>query len=104
MCQWIMKELGPDVPLHFSRFMPMYLLKNLPPTPVSTLEKAHKIAKGAGLNYVYIGNVPGNQYEHTYCPNCDKILIGRMGYAILQNYIRKGKCQFCGRAIPGVWK
>jgi len=103
MCQWIMKELGPDVPLHFSRFTPMYLLKNLPPTPVSTLEKAHKIAKGAGLNYVYIGNVPGNQYEHTYCPNCDKILIGRMGYTILQNYIRKGKCQFCGRPIPGVW-
>jgi pyruvate formate lyase activating enzyme len=104
MCQWIKKELGPDVPLHFSRFTPMYLLKNLPPTPVSSLEKAHAIAKGAGLNYVYIGNVPGHRYEHTYCPNCDKVLIGRMGYSILANNIKKSKCQFCGQRIPGVWK
>jgi len=104
MCQWIKKELGPDVPLHFSRFTPMYLLKNLPPTPVSSLEKAHAIAKGAGLNYVYIGNVPGHRYEHTYCPNCDKVLIGRMGYSILANNIKKSKCRFCGQRIPGVWK
>ncbi len=103
MCQWIAKALGPDVPLHFTRFMPMYLLKNLPPTPVSSLEKAHAIAKQAGLNYVYIGNVPGHPNENTYCPKCNETLIGRMGYVILQNNIRKGKCKFCSQPIPGVW-
>ena len=61
MSQWIMKEIGPDVPLHFSRFYPMYLVKNLPPTPVSTLEKAQKIALEEGLHYVYIGNIPGHR-------------------------------------------
>lgn len=103
MCQWIFKELGPDVPLHFTRFMPMYLLKNLPPTPVSSLENARQIAKQAGLNYVYIGNVPGHPAENTYCPKCGKILIGRTGFAILENHIQNGKCKYCSNRIPGVW-
>jgi pyruvate formate lyase activating enzyme len=103
MCRWLKENLGPDVPLHFSRFHPMYKLKNLDPTPVKTLENARKTALRVGLNYVYIGNVPGHEGNNTYCPNCKKILIQRLGYKILRNNIEEGKCKFCGRKIPGIW-
>jgi len=103
MCQWIANEIGPDVPLHFSRFHPHYLLKNLPSTPVSTLEKAADIAGKANLNYVYIGNVPGHKAENTYCPKCKKILIQRQGYVIRQFNLTNGRCAYCNNRIPGVW-
>jgi len=104
MCIWIRDSLGTDVPIHFSRFWPMYKLKNLPPTPIETLEKARKIAMDVGLHHVYIGNIPGHAAENTYCPKCGKVLIKRIGYHILKNNIVNGKCKFCGQAIPGVWK
>lgn len=104
MCLWIKDNLGPDVPLHFSRFFPMYKLLSLNPTPVDTLEKARQIALDCGLKYVYIGNVAGHLAENTYCPKCKKILIERKGYFILQNNIEDGKCKFCGEEIKGVWK
>lgn len=100
---WIKENLGPFIPLHFSRFYPLYLLKNLPPTPVKTLEQARDICLNLGLKYVYIGNVPGHQAENTYCHNCNKLLVKRFGYTILENEIQKGKCKFCGQQIPGVW-
>lgn len=103
LSQWILKEIGQDVPLHFSRFHPMYLLKNLPPTPISTLEKARNIAREEGINYVYIGNVPGHEAENTYCPKCDNICIERRGYSIKKTRVKNGKCQFCDNPIPGVW-
>jgi len=103
MCQWILREIGPDVPLHFSRFHPMYLMKNLPPTPISTLEKARNIAIKEGIHYVYIGNVPGHKAENTYCPNCKNILIKRMGYQIQIINLNNGKCKFCNNPIPGIW-
>ena len=103
MCTWIVKNLGKDVPLHFSRFHPMYKIKNLPPTPLKTLEDCHAIATRAGLHYVYLGNVPGHPAESTYCPGCKKVLIRRMGYSILENKIKNGKCSYCGQPIPGVW-
>jgi len=104
MCRWIYNELGPDVPLHFSRFYPVYRLKNLPPTSLATLEKARKIALDAGLHYAYIGNVPGHKGENTYCPHCQKIVIRRIGYQILENNLDdKGRCKFCKTSIPGVW-
>jgi pyruvate formate lyase activating enzyme len=103
MCTWIAENLGKDVPIHFSRFHPMYKIKNLPPTPPRTLENCHAIAAGAGLRYVYIGNVPGHHAENTYCPRCNEILIRRVGYSILENKIKNGKCSFCGALIPGVW-
>jgi len=103
MCRWLKKEIGSDVPLHFSRFYPSYLLKNLPPTPVSTLEKLRNSALEEGLNYVYIGNIPTHEGEHTYCPNCGKIIIKRMGYLIEKINIEKGRCAFCGHEIPGFW-
>jgi len=104
MCLWIKENLGPDTPLHFTRFFPNYKLTNLPPTPVATLEKARKIAMDCGLNFVYIGNVPGHDAENTYCPKCRKLLIKRVGYTIVENNIKNGRCKFCSRKIPGLWE
>ncbi len=103
LARWIKVNLGPDVPIHFTRFHPEYLLKNLPPTPVETLERAKKIADAEGLHYVYIGNVPGHPAENTYCPKCRRALIERAGFTLTQNRLKKGKCPNCRIAIPGVW-
>ncbi len=103
MCQWIMKEIGPDVPLHFSRFHPMYLMKNLPPTPISTLERVRKIALEEGIHYVYIGNVPGHPAESTSCPNCKNTIIQRIGYQINKIELKEGRCIYCNNPIPGIW-
>ncbi|MEM2955040.1 MAG: AmmeMemoRadiSam system radical SAM enzyme [Candidatus Nanoarchaeia archaeon] len=104
MCEWIVRNIGRDYPLHFSRFHPHYKLSHLSPTPVKTLENARKIAKEVGLKFVYIGNVPGHEGANTYCPRCEKILIERKGYSILQNNIENDGCKFCGEKISGVWK
>ena len=103
MCEWIKENLGRDTPLHFGRFFPHYKLGNLPPTPIETLEMARKIALDTGLRYVYIGNVPGNPAENTYCPNCGKLLVKRSGYIVGENNIVDGKCKFCDYKIAGRW-
>jgi pyruvate formate lyase activating enzyme len=103
LCAWIMANLGPDVPIHFTRFHPTYLLKNLPPTPVSTLETAIRIADAAGLKYVYIGNVPGHLRETTFCGSCGNKVIGRYGFQITGFFLQDGLCKYCGNPIPGVW-
>jgi pyruvate formate lyase activating enzyme len=103
LSRWILQEIGPEVPIHFTRFQPMYLLKNLPPTPESTLVEAHKVAKQEGLRYVYIGNVPGHKAENTYCANCQNTIIKRFQYHIQKIDMQDGKCKFCGNPIPGVW-
>ncbi|MBD3305559.1 AmmeMemoRadiSam system radical SAM enzyme [candidate division KSB3 bacterium] len=104
MARWIAQELGPEVPVHFSRFHPMYKIKNLPPTPVKTVEMARQIALDAGLQYVYVGNIPGHEGENTYCPNCGSIVIRRIGYRIVAaNLDEQGRCTQCQHPIPGVW-
>jgi pyruvate formate lyase activating enzyme len=104
MCAWINDNLGKDTPLHFSRFTPQYKLTNLPATPVSTLEKAREVAMNAGLNFVYIGNLPGHLAESTYCPKCKKPVIRRVGYTILEiNLDSQGKSKCCNYPIAGVW-
>jgi pyruvate formate lyase activating enzyme len=103
MCAWVSSELGPDVPIHFSRFYPTYKIKNLPPTPVSTIIHAREIAMAAGLHFAYVGNVPPHEGESTYCPGCKRVLVRRIGYQILSMDIEKGKCKYCHRKIPGVW-
>jgi len=103
MCGWLVRELGPDYPLHFSRFFPRYKLKRLPATPVETLERLRDIAVEEGMHYVYIGNVPGHDACNTYCHNCHKLLVDRKGYAITTFNIKEGRCKFCNAPIPGRW-
>lgn len=103
MCDWVKRELGAETPIHFSRFYPLYMLKSLPPTPVSTLEKARTVALSSGLEYVYIGNVPGHEGENTFCPGCKKMLVQRRGYMVVDFQIKRGKCGYCGKPINGIW-
>jgi len=103
MCRWIFQKLGPDVPLHFTRFHPTYKMTDLPPTPIATLEKAHEIGLNAGLHYVYAGNVPGHPSENTYCPYDKTLLIQRVGFEVVKNDIQNGACPTCHRKVPGVW-
>jgi pyruvate formate lyase activating enzyme len=103
MCRWVVKEVGADVPVHFSRFFPMYRMTNVQPTPISTLERARDVALKAGLKYAYVGNVPGHAGEHTYCPTCTKLLIRRTGYNILETHLKNGQCRYCGAKIGGIW-
>jgi pyruvate formate lyase activating enzyme len=103
LCRWVVKSLGPNTPIHFSRFYPMYKLTNLSPTPLSSLMRAERIAKEEGLHFIYIGNIPQHIGENTYCPSCNKLLIKRVGYQILENKIENGKCPYCKEKIPGIW-
>jgi len=103
MCLWIKRELGGDVPVHFSRFYPLHKLQRLPPTPIATLEKAREVALSLGLEYVYIGRVPGHEAWNTFCPKCKKIVIKRIGYMISEMHLKGGKCEYCGKPIPGIW-
>jgi len=104
MTRWMGENLGREVPVHFTRYHPTYKIKNIPPTPISTLEKARDIALKNGLHYVYIGNVPNHPGENTYCPSCQKVVIQRVGYRILEVNLKEGKCKFCQHPIPGVWE
>ena len=95
-------SLGTETPWHISAFHPTYKLNRLPRTPVETLHKARKIGLDAGLRYVYCGNVPGDEGENTYCYNCEKTLIKRLGYRILKYQIKEAKCSYCGTEIDGI--
>ncbi len=103
LADWIVANLGPDVPIHFSRFHPEYLLKNLPMTPLESLERAYNICRDKGIRYVYIGNVYGHKNESTYCHNCNKTLIKRKGLQVVENLLDKGRCPYCQSLIPGIW-
>jgi pyruvate formate lyase activating enzyme len=101
LCRWVYDNLGPDTPVHFLRFHPDYKMMDFPHTPLKTLEKHHAIGKKAGLNYVYLGNVPGHPAESTYCPGCGQVLIGRYGYEITAyNLDSKNRCSKCGHKTP----
>ncbi|NQU98697.1 AmmeMemoRadiSam system radical SAM enzyme [Candidatus Woesearchaeota archaeon] len=102
MCEWIKKNLGVDVPLHFTAFHPDFELRNLPQTPITTLVNAYDIAKSFGLRYVYVGNIIARDYENTHCAKCNALLIERLGFNVLQNNIVNGKCS-CGEKIAGVF-
>ncbi|MFH1854126.1 MAG: AmmeMemoRadiSam system radical SAM enzyme [Candidatus Omnitrophota bacterium] len=104
LSEWIVDNVGVEVPLHFSKFWPMYQLKNLPPTPEEVLTRAREIAMSKGIHYVYVGNIPGHDGNNTYCPACKNIAIARRGYMILEYNIVKGKCGFCNHVIPGKWE
>ncbi|MBF0618761.1 MAG: AmmeMemoRadiSam system radical SAM enzyme [Candidatus Omnitrophica bacterium] len=104
LCRWVKDHLGKDTPLHFSRFWPMHKLLNLPPTPESTITRAWDIGKAEGLSFVYVGNLPDHPGNNTFCPTCQKIIIGRQGFAITENHLNDGTCGHCKAVIPGIWK
>ena len=103
MCIWLAENGFSDTPLHFSRFHPDYKLTNLPSTPVETLLRAHETARAEGLNYVYIGNVPGSEGQHTFCPSCNNKVIERNGFSIVGRHMDGNNCGKCGKPIAGVW-
>lgn len=102
---WVRDHLGKDTPLFFSRFHPNYRLQNLPQTPDETLAKARSIALKEGLRFVYTGNLPGHPGENTYCPKCGRVLVRRVGFAVLEDLLtpNKGRCPYDGTRIPGIW-
>ncbi len=103
MCQWIAETLGPETPLHFSRFTPRYKMRHLPPTPADSLARARQAAFDQGLKFPYVGNVHVPGGGDTLCPGCKKPVIKRRGYSILAFDVSGGKCKSCGTEIPGVW-
>jgi pyruvate formate lyase activating enzyme len=103
LTEWIAGEIGPDVPLHFTRFHPDYQLLNLPPTPVSTLERAREVAMARGIHYAFVGNVADHPGNHTYCPGCGKVVVRRNAFFVTEMNLKGGQCKFCNRKIAGVW-
>ena len=104
MCDWLLANLGPDYPLHFSRFHAAHKLTHLPPTPVDVLSEAREIAREAGLHYVYVGNCREvADAETTFCPGCKRPVIKRNIYSVEKIDLDRGKCNSCGTEIAGVW-
>jgi pyruvate formate lyase activating enzyme len=101
---FVKDELGPETPLHFSRYRPMYKLK-LPPTPIETLHRAYDLAKDAGLSYVYLGNISSEITNHTYCKECGNLLIERNYYHVrLIGLDENNRCKKCGTEPDIIWK
>jgi len=103
LINWVKENLGDSVPLHFTRFHPDYMIQNLPPTPLETMQKARDMALSAGLKYVYTGNVGDSDSESTYCPISKEKVIERKGFFVLSNDLKSGMCSD-GEKIPGVWQ
>jgi pyruvate formate lyase activating enzyme len=103
LCDWVLTNLGDDVPLHFTAFHPDFKLNDKPPTPSATLHRARKLAMEMGLKYVYEGNIFSSDGGTTYCPNCKTPVIRRSWHSVLTNNLRDGKCASCGTEIAGVF-
>lgn len=103
MARYIANDLGKETPWHISRFHPCYRMTDRPATPISALEKAYAAGKAAGLRYVYIGNVPGQSSENTYCHSCNELLVRRHGYQIKSFFKEQGRCPGCGTMAHGVY-
>ncbi len=97
-------SLGPEVPWHISAFYPTYKMLNLPRTPASLLHKAREIGIQAGLRYVYCGNIPGEEGEDTFCPQCGRRVIQRVGFRVIKNDIVGGTCRHCHAKVDGLWE
>lgn len=101
IARWIKEELGKETPWHVTQFVPHLKLSNLTYTFIHTLERAREIGYGIGLEYVYIGNIPGHYGENTYCPKCKDLLIERNGFSIVKNNLSHDRCPQCGYQVSG---
>jgi len=99
IANWIRDELGELTPWHVTRFYPNYLIMHLPPTPISTLERAYNIGRKAGLKFIYAGNVPGHRSESTICYSCGKLIVERFGYQTRVVGLEDSRCKFCGAEL-----
>ena len=104
MCDWIVENLGADVPVHFTAFHPDYKMRHVPPTPKRTLDWARDRAISAGIRFAYIGNVHDLERESTYCPNCGHLLVERDWFELGQYNLKGNRCGFCDCVIPGVFE
>ena len=102
LAEWVLANLGPDVPLHFTAFHPDFKLRDKPPTPPQALHQARRIAREVGLHYVYEGNI-FSESGNTYCPKCGELLIRRSWHDVLRIRVKAGKCPDCFTPIPGHW-
>ena len=102
LTDFIADALGPETPWHISRFHPTYRLTDRPPTPVDTLQMAYEIGQKAGLHYIYLGNLPGQGGESTYCHHCRTILVERSGFSVRRNLIKKDRCPQCRSPVHGI--
>jgi pyruvate formate lyase activating enzyme len=102
LADWLV-SVSPEMPWHISAFRPTYHLTDAPSTPVSTIHKACDIGRKAGIRYVYAGNVWGDEGEKTFCHNCGKVVIDRVGFTVRTNRLRDGACPDCGEPASGVW-
>jgi pyruvate formate lyase activating enzyme len=105
MTQWVVENLGPDVPMHFTAFHPDWKLQDVPATPAATLARARAIARESGIHFAYTGNVHDKAGGSTYCPSCQHLLIGRDWYVLSEwNLTEKGSCPICGAFLPGTFE
>jgi pyruvate formate lyase activating enzyme len=100
-CDWILRNLGDSVPLHFTAFHPDYKMTNIPGTPASTVLRAREIALAHGIRFVYVGNIADEKGQTTWCPGCGKALIVRGWHDVRRDVLREGRCPQCGVVIPG---
>jgi len=104
MCEWVVREVGPEVPMHFTAFHPDYKMRDYPPTPPATLARAREIALASGVRYAYTGNVHDKAGQSTYCHHCGERLIGRDWYTLSEwNLDASGHCRRCGTPCAGVF-
>ncbi|MGH8582208.1 MAG: AmmeMemoRadiSam system radical SAM enzyme [Gammaproteobacteria bacterium] len=105
MTRWVVEQLGPDVPMHFTAFHPDWKMLDTPPTPAATLRRARRIAMQNGVRYAYTGNVHDRAGGSTYCRHCGAVLVGRDWYVLSDwNLTAEGRCKACGTACPGVFE
>lgn len=103
MCEWIVNNLGDEVPLHFTAFHPDFKMRDKSRTPTSTLKQAREIAKKTGIKYCYLGNVHDPEGQTTYCPSCNAPVIKRDWHSVLQNHLSGGKCEICKNRVAGIF-
>jgi pyruvate formate lyase activating enzyme len=105
LTRWVVENLGPEVPLHFTAFHPDFRLRDRPPTPPATLRRAREIARRNGVRHAYVGNVHDPEADSTYCPYCGTLLIGRDWYELTAWHLDgDGRCRNCSAACAGVFE